>query len=196
MSFEKLQSIWDSQQLPDGSLDEEALLKTMQNRDRSFSRVVSITEIVMTAVMLFVTAMFFRDPLLQGHDRVLMIPGVACLIAAALVWKTRLDRRKREMNYQNSLLGLIEKSIDGIGERVSKMKCLVWWFGCPMRLGLVIALFIVDDAKRHLFYYIFIPAFLACMALTYWQVHREIRILLLPEKKQLEELRSQLQNTD
>ena len=196
MSFEKLQSIWDSQQLPDGSLDEEALLKTMQNRDRSFSRVVSITEIVMTAVMLFVTAMFFRDPLLQGHDRVLMIPGVACLIAAALVWKTRLDRRKREMNYQNSLLGLIEKSIDGIGDRVSKMKCLVWWFGCPMSLGLVIALFIVDDAKRHLFYYIFIPAFLACMALTYWQVHREIRILLLPEKKQLEELRSQLQNTD
>ena len=192
MSFDDLQAIWNSQQLSDSSLDHDALLKTIKDRYYSFRRVANVTEIVMTLTLLFVAAMFLRDPLLQGHDRVLILPGIACLIAASFVWKRRMDRRKREINYDESLLGLIEKSIDGIDDRIARMGGFLWWFVFPNVVGLCIALFIVDDTKRYLLYSIFIPAFCACMVLAYWQIRREIRTTLLPERERLDELRTQL----
>jgi len=192
MNFDDIKSVWDSQELSDTKLDHDLLWKQVHERDRSFSRLVNVTEIVMILVLLFNTAMFMRDPLLQGHDRVLIVPGLACLVAAGFVLKRRKDRKCREVNYDNSLLGLIEKSIAAIESRCSLMRNFLWWFACPMCLGLAIGLFIVDESKRYLLYGVFIPAFFVCMGLAYWQIRREIRTTLLPEKQRLEELQAKL----
>ncbi|MEQ9410133.1 MAG: hypothetical protein RIK87_20530 [Fuerstiella sp.] len=192
MSFDDVQSIWDSQQTPDGPMDRDGVLLSIVEKDRSLSRISTITDIVGTGTLLFVAAMFLRDPVLQGHDPVLIIPGIACLGAAGFVWKWRIDRRRRQLSFDDSLMGLINKSVDGLDDRIAHMNRFLWWFACPNLLGLVIALFIVDESKRYLLYTIFIPAFCACIGLAYWQIQREIRLKLQPEKERLEDLRKQL----
>ena len=103
-------------------------------------------------------------------------------------------RRKREIRYDASLLGIVEQSIDAIDYQMRRLRSFLWWFAGPTSLGLIIGLFIVDDSKRFLFYTIFIPAFFVCMGLAYWQIRREIRTKLTPEKTRLEELRNRLLN--
>lgn len=192
MNFEEAQSIWNSQQASDGPFDNEGLLLAVVEKDRQLSRIVTITDVLMTATLLFLTAMFLRDPILQGHDPVLIIPAIACLVAAGFVWKWRINRKRRAVRFGDSLRGMIDKSIDAVEDRIALMGRFLWWFACPNILGLGIAMFIIDEKKRYLLYGIFVPAFVACMGLAYWQIRREIRWKLLPEKSHLEGLRSQL----
>lgn len=192
MSFDEVQSIWNLQQMPDGPFDRDGVLLAVVDRDRKFNRIVTITDVVMMATLLFMAAMFLRDPLLQGHDLVLIVPAIACVVAACFVWSWRRNRKRRAPQFDDSLLGVISKSADAIEDRIALMRKFLWWFACPNALGLFIALFIIDESKRHLLYLIFIPAFVTCMGLTYWQIRREIRLKLLPEISRLEALRSQL----
>lgn len=192
MSFDEIQSIWESQQPLDGSVDESALATLIKAKNRSFARIVSVSEIAMTLTLLFVAAMFMKDPLLQGHDRILIVAGIASLVAAIFVWTGRIARKKREVSYDDSLLGIVERSIAGIDYQMRRMQSFLWWFAAPNSIGLLIGLFIVDDSKRYLFYTVFIPAFVICMGLTYWQIQRDIRTNLLPEKMRLVDLRSNL----
>ncbi|MCS7468935.1 hypothetical protein NZK35_19965 [Stieleria sp. ICT_E10.1] len=112
MSFDEIQSIWDSQQPLDDSVDADALKSGIEARNRLFTRTVGATEVAMTLTLLFVAAMFMKDPLLQGHDRILLVPGIASLLAAMFVWTGRIARKKREMRFDASLLGIVEQSID------------------------------------------------------------------------------------
>ncbi len=192
MSFEEIQSIWESQRRIDNSLDKDALYSWIQSRNRSFTRVVGVVEIVMTLTLLFVAMMFMKDPVLEGHDRILILAGIASMIAAGFVWSGRIARKKREVSYDSSLLGIVQKSIDAVDYQIKRMRSFLWWFAGPMSLGLLIGLFIIDSDRRYLLYTIFIPAFAICMLLTYWQIQREVEMKLLPEKKRLERLRDQI----
>lgn len=196
MSFDEVQSIWNLQQTPDGPLDRDGVLLAVVDRDRKFNRIVTITDVLMIATLLFMAAMFLRDPLLQGHDLVLIIPAIACIVAAGFVLRWRRNRKRRAPQFDDSLLGLISKSVDAVQDRIALMRKFLWWFACPNALGLCIALFIIDESKRHLLYGVFIPAFVTCMGLTYWQIRREIQLKLLPEVSRLKTLRSQLAGTE
>lgn len=196
MSFNEIQSIWDSQQPLDETVDADALRTCIKARNRLFTRIVGAMEVAMAVTLLFVAAMFMRDPLLQGHDRILLVPGVVSLLAAVLVWTGRIARKKRETRYDASLLGIVEQSIDAVNYQMGRMRNFLWWFAGPTSLGLATGLFIVDDSKRYLFYTIFIPSFVVCTGLAYWQIRREIRTNLIPEKSRLEELRNKLINVE
>jgi len=196
MSFDEIQSIWDSQQVPEGPIDRDGLLPDIVAKERSLHRISTVTDIVMTGTLLFVAAMFLRDPVLQGHDLILIVPGCVCLCAAGLVWKWRVNRQQRQLSFDDSLLGVVSKSIDAIDDRIRLMRNFLWWFACPNALGLIIALFIIDAQKLYLITMIFIPAFLFCMGLAWWQIQREIRLRLQPEKQRLENLRAHLSDSE
>lgn len=192
MSFEEVQVIWESQEDLDDTIDRNDLKAWIKSRNRTFTKIVGATEIAMTLTLIFVGGMFMKDPLLQGHDLILMVAGVASFLAAGFVWTGRIARKKREVDYDDSLLGIVERSIGAIDYQERRMRGFVWWFAGPMSLGLLIGLIIVDDSKRYLFYTIFIPAFAACMALCYWQIRRDIRMNLIPEKERFQNLRRSL----
>lgn len=196
MSFDEIKSIWDSQDFLNDSQNDTELLSAVKTWDRSFRRMVGITDFLMISCLLFVAAMFFRDPLLQGHDRVLMIPGLACLLAAGLAIKWRYDRKTRQQVFDDSLLGLVNRSIDGINDRIARTKSFLLWFAVPNAIGLAIALWIVADSKRYLFYYFFVPGFVACIGLAYWQFQRENKRTLVPHRQRLEALRRKLVETE
>ena len=190
MSFDEIQSIWNAH--PDGGaapVDEATLTKRIRARHRFFSRYAGLTEIALVVVLLFVTAMFLRDPLLQGHDRLLIVPGAVSLLTAVFVGTGRIARKKRELRYDSSLTGIVDQSIAAIDYQIARMRSFVWLVAAPMALGLAIGLVLVDDSKRHLFWLIFIPGFVLCMGLAAWQIRRELRRTLLPERERLRALR-------
>ncbi|EGF25301.1 hypothetical protein [Rhodopirellula baltica] len=191
MNFDEIQSIWNSQATTKETVERESILLAVVEKEQSLRRITTITDGIMIATLLFVAAMFFRDPVLQGHDLILILPGTVCLVAAGWLLKWRMDRQRRHLGFEQSLLGLIDKSIDGLDDRIAHMRNFVWWFAVPNALGLVIALFIIDPARRHLLYLVFGPAFAICMGLAIWQINREIRSRLLPEKQRFQELRTQ-----
>ena len=192
MSFDEIQAIWDSQPTPESLDDKDQMAAAIVARERSFNRLVTLTDVVMASTLLFMAVMFFRDPILQGHDLVLILPGVASLFAAGFLWYWRICRKRRQLQFDDSLLGLLNKSIDSINDRVSQMSRFLWWFAGPNMLGLLIALVIVDDSKRFLIYGVFLPAFLVCIGFAHWQIRREASLKLLPEVRRLESLRAQV----
>ncbi|XZE56459.1 hypothetical protein SH139x_002573 [Planctomycetaceae bacterium SH139] len=196
MKFEDIQAIWDSHPDPNGVLDQRELQEKLKQRDRSFHRIVSLIDYLMMITLLILALMFFRDPVLERHDLVLILPGLACLLAVGMLWSWRRNRKRRELAYDDDLRGLISKSIDGIDDRIAWWHRFTWWFFLPNILGLLIALFIVEDSKRYLFYAFFLPAFFLCMGFAYWHIRIEIRHKLLPEKNRLLALQNQLERED
>lgn len=192
MNFEDVQSIWSSQSSPESLLDKERLLTSIVAKERSMKRISTATDITMISTLLFLAIMFLRDPVLQGHDLVLIIPALACIWAAALVWQWRVKRYRRQLHFDDSLLGVIDKSIDGIEDYISQLQKFLLWFALPCSIGLTVALFIIAPEKRWLLYTIFIPAFVICIGLAYWQIRREVRLKLEPERKRLEEILAML----
>ncbi len=196
MTFDEIQAIWDSQQPVGGTVERKELSKWLEARFRWFNRIIGIIEVLMILTLFFVGAMFMRDPLMQGHDLVLVIPGIVSIAAAIFVWRGRIVRKKREINFDDSIKGIVEKSLHRIKYQIRRMQSFVWWFSVPCALGLAIGLFIISEEKRYLLWGIFIPAFVICMVLAYWQIRREVRYKLLPEQKRLEELLSDLSRNE
>ncbi|OYP36731.1 hypothetical protein [Rhodopirellula sp. MGV] len=192
MTFDEAQSLWQSQPNDNPAVNKDALMRSVKAKYAAFDRVANVTEVAMFCTLLFVAAMFMRDPIIQGHDRILILAGIAAVVSATSVWTWRRARKRREVSFDNSLLGIIEKSIDGIDDYAARMTSFVFWFGGPLCLGLLLALWVADESKRPMLYTIFIPATLICLGLSYWQVRREIRLKLIPQRTQLVELQRSL----
>ena len=186
MDLNEIQQVWDSQDdHPTREIDERLLAEQIKSKGRFFERLVNLTEFFAIGVLLFITAMFVRDPILQGHDLILILPGIGSLLAAIFVISGRIMRKRREIKFDDSIKGIVEKSIMRIDYQIARMRNFVWWFATPMAFGLLIGVFIVDESKRYLFYWCFIPLFLLSIGLCFWQVQREIRNKLLPERDAL-----------
>ncbi|MCC9603894.1 hypothetical protein LOC67_25360 [Stieleria sp. JC731] len=192
MTLDEAQSLWEEQSATGSQVDKEALFSSVETKYATFDRTANITEIVMILTLLFVAAMFMRDPIIQGHDRILIFAGIAAIVSATTVWTWRSARKKRELRFEDSLLGIINKSIDGIDDYAHRMTSFVFWFGGPLCIGLLLAFSVADESKRPLLYTVFIPATLACLGLSYWLVKREIRLKLMPERRQLVDLQISL----
>tara|TARA_R110002111_G_scaffold6312_1_gene27805 strand:+ start:179 stop:766 length:588 start_codon:yes stop_codon:yes gene_type:complete len=193
MKFEDMQVVWNSQtERPAFQFDESALIDSITQRHRSFVRLVGFFDWAMMLCLLFVGVMCLRDPLLQGHDLFLVLPAIGCLIGAMFVWKGRKARLGRAGQYEDSLLGLVEKSIAQIDAHVSRLRTMHWWCILPLTFTLLVGFSLVDDDRRHLFYFVFAPLFAICIGLSYWGMQREVRCDLLPKRADLELLREKI----
>lgn len=190
MPIETIQELWDAQEPAADSIDSASLTRWLRQRSRYFDGM----ELLMILTLLFVALMFARDPLLQGHDRILLLGSLLSLLGAGFVWMGRTARKRREPQYERSLLGIVEQSMDAIDYQIRRLQSFLWWFVLPNAVGLCIGLWIVDESKRYLFYSVFIPAFIACMTLATWQIRNEIRRDLHPKRERLQELHRQLTN--
>ena len=189
MDLEDIQKAWDSQEEnPALDFDETSLRSHVRTKVRTFGRLVGWTEIFTAGMLLFITAMFLRDPISEGHDLVLIVPAIASLVAACFVIAGRVLRKKREIAYDDSIKGIVEKSISRIDYQEKRLKSFLWWFAAPMMLGLLIGLVIVDASKRYLFFTVFIPLFVLSIGLCYWQIKKEIKNKLMPERDSLASL--------
>lgn len=193
MKFEELQSLWNCQDNePKSRLDTQAVLDTVRRRSNKLAVEASLFEMILMGSLIFVGLVSLKDPLLQGHDMHQIATAVLCFGSAAFIWRGRHIRRTLEVQFDDSLLGCIEKSIAQLNYKASQMRGYLWFCIVPLSVSLGLGYFQANPAKTFWFFILIIPLFVFMMALSYFVMRWENNRFSLPQLAELEAQRAKL----
>lgn len=193
MKFEDLQSLWDCQDSKSqSSLDPHAVLASIRKRSHKLGLEVNLYELMLFWMLILVGLLDLKDPVFQGHDLHQIIPSVLCLGAAAGIWKGRWHRKLAEVSFDDSLLGVVEKSIAQHRYKVTQMRRYIWYCIVPLSVSIVLSYFYAKPEKGIWFLLIFFPLFVFMMALSYFVMRWEVNRCSRPQLAELETLRAKL----
>lgn len=193
MKFEELQSLWDCQNNESNSrLDANSVLASVRSRSQKMGRELCLFEWILISMLFFVGLMAMKDPVLQGHDMHQIATGLLCLGSAAFICRGRLRRRRAEIQFDDSLLGVIEKSIAQLNYKASQMRGYLWFCIVPLSVGVVVGYLQSDPSKRIWFYALIFPLFVFMMSLSYFGMRWEVKRFSLPQLAELEALKAKL----
>ncbi|MEM9645033.1 MAG: hypothetical protein AAF989_08560 [Planctomycetota bacterium] len=191
MNFDDLQVIWDSQsERTMYQFDEQALLSAVERRSRSIASMVSCFEIMMALNLIALGIMLLAEPVLEQKEFYQLPQAAMALGAAIYIWRSRQTRIRTEAQFDESLLGKLDRSIYQLGYKIGLSKGFPWWFTMPMLIGVTVTLPFVYDSKPIWLWPIVFGGLMGC----YIPIDREIRNKLSPVKTELESLRDKLAN--
>lgn len=197
MKFEELQSLWNCQDNePSFGLDTDAVLDTVRQRSNKLAVEASLFEMILMGSLIFVGLVSLKDPLLQGHDMHQIVTAVLCFGSAAFIWRGRHIRRTLEVQFDDSLLGCIEKSIAQLNYKTSQMRGYLWFCIVPLTVSVGLGYFQANPAKTIWFLILIIPLFVFMMALSYFVMRWENNRFSLPQLAELEAQRAKLLSTE
>lgn len=189
MDFEELKVIWDTQTAePLYAIDQAALQKRVIRKSQSVKFYVDIFEWSGMLALSGVAIASITEPLFEGHDWHQLITGTIFLTLAGFIGLKRSQRRKSETRFDQSLLGLLEKSISQLENHIRRLASMAYWGGIPYLLTIAVSFYFQHAGK---------PVWLWIAAMlwpffAYWEVRREIRKGLLPQLRDFQSLRDTL----
>ncbi len=189
MNYEELKLVWDSQnEEPVFALDRQALLETVERQTGSIARYVKSFEISMILVAFAVAIILPIDAWREGDGSHQYFIGAICLAAGLYAWTGRQNRRRREIAFDESIRGVIEKSLAQIEYHEKRQVIYLWLFHLPIALAAGIGLTLYSNTR--------IPWVWGCVILvclvSYWGTQRDIKRNLRPQKRNLKALREKL----
>ncbi len=201
MDFEEMKVIWDSQnEQPLYVLDQEALHASVRRKGQCIETSVNLFEGFMIGILLAVAGILVGTRLIYEPEynaslfvAAALTIGVAAVAAIHLA-RGRVLRRRREQDFEPSLLGDINKAISQVDYQVSRLKTFHLWFILPTVAMTGLNFVMKGVSLSELFgskIWIW-PLFLASFALYYWAVRFETRRIHGPRKRSLEALREKL----
>jgi hypothetical protein len=197
MKFEELQAIWKCQNGQSKSLlDTERVLDSVRNRSQKMGRENSIFELALMGALVGVGLLALKEPLLDGEDKIQIVNSSLCLGAAAYIWFGRLQRQRAEVQFDDSLSGVIDKSIAQLNYKAAQMRSYVWFCIVPLSISLLIGYSQAEPSKHIWFYAFFIPLFIIMMASSYFRMRYELKKYALPHLAELEALKAKLVDAD
>ncbi len=189
MNFDDLKLVWDAQkEEPVFALDQEAVLKTVERQNHSISRYVEHFEIMMILAAFAVAVILPLDAWREGDGAHQYLIGAICLAAGIYAWLARRNRRRFEVKFDQSISGVVEKSLTQIEYHERSLKNYLWLFHLPIALAAGIGLTVYSNTRIP---WIWGSVIVICL-LSYWGTRRDIKRNLLPRKKSLRALQSKL----
>ncbi len=189
MDFDDLQVIWDSQkEQPMYVIDQQAVMSMVKQRGVAVERLVNCFELCMMAIVLTVGLAVISEPLIFGDDYHQLLTANLWFGVFVYLWLSRRKRRRAEVDFDRSVVGMIDKAIAQIDYKIRQLRTIGWWFIAPVMTGMSIGFFFLWDSKPVWVWPLTVGAF----ALTYWLMRREIWVHLIPQRKELESLRDKL----
>lgn len=189
MNLDDIQVIWDSQN--DRTMyqfDEQAVVSTVQRRGSAITSYVSCFEIAMFWIMLAMAVMLLMEPVVDRKEYYQIPHAVMSVAVAIYIGNRRRLRKKMESQYDDSLLGMLDRSIYQLGYQIELTRAFPWWFLLPMFLGALISFPFVYDSKPIWVW----PMVGFGLLIAYVPVRRQIQNNLEPNKVELESLRTKL----
>jgi len=181
--------VWKSQdEQPPFEVDSSRLAAAVQQSSRHSEWTVGIFEIMMTLIMVGTGMATISEPILYGTDYFQLVTALPYFGIAAFLLIGRQARRQNESRFDQSLLGLVEKSQSQIDYKIRRLNSVLWWFILPGAVGALISFAFLYDSKPVWVWFMIVAANL----LFYWLVRREVRTSLQPQKAELETLRQKL----
>ncbi|WOO42819.1 hypothetical protein [Rubellicoccus peritrichatus] len=193
MNYEELKIIWDSQKEETVyMIDNDALLKSVKHKNASVSRLVICFEITAIIVAFSTAIILSIDAWRENGGLDEYIVAAICLAVGIYACFQRKRRKSSEPDFDQSMFGLIEKTLSQIDYHVKSLRTFLWCFHLPIALVAGIGLTVYSNTRTPL---IWIGVMLIC-AFSYWSTQRDIRKKFLPEKRNLEALRDKLLNVE
>lgn len=189
MEFDDLKVIWDTQNdRPLYVIDQAALHTIVRKRGRVVERRVNIFEIATILIMLGMCIATAGEPILYGHDYHQFVVAALYLMVAVYLFDGRRQRLKRDVAFDHSLLGDLDKAIAQIDYQITRLRSFLWWFIVPVGIGLGISFVVLYDTKPVWIW----PLVVLSVLFAWWTMRRDLRVHHLPKKRELESLRDKL----
>jgi hypothetical protein len=189
MDFEELKVIWDTQsKQPLYAIDQAALRNRVIRKSRSVKLCLEFFEWSGMLALSGVAIASITEPLFEGHDWHQLFTGTLLLIGAAFIGLNRMQRRKSEMRFDQSLLGILEKSIARLEGHIRRLGSMFYWIGIPYLITIAVSFYFQHSGKPAWFW----VAAMLWPFLAYWGVRREIRKGFLPRLRDFKSLRDKL----
>ena len=181
MEFEEMKKIWDAQNNePMYAINEEALFRRIRAKSSRASRISNINEIgliliviVTSGILLFVGNQSFYD----------YLTVFALLSIGLYIWIGRMQRKKRESEFDRSMLGELDQALANVDHETNRAKTFFWWFLLPVAIP---AFLNMAQAGTPSWKWFVVPA---AFVLSYFVVQWGLKRKQLPRKKELEALR-------
>ena len=193
MNFEDIQVIWDSQnERTMYQFDEQALVSDIQTRGRSIASYVSFFEVAMAVSMAVYAFMLLMEPIVDRKEYYQIPPAILAAGIAVFIWRSRRSRQKNETKFDQSLLGMLDRSIYQLSYKIRLSRSFPWWFLLPLLIGMCLYVPFVYHSKPIWLW----PVVVAGWVGLYIPLNYQIRNGLLPVKAELETLREKLANAN
>ena len=186
MEFEEMKKIWDTQNNePMYAINEEALKKGIRRKRNKASWASNFTEFSLVAIAL-ITGVPLIIKHINDQNFYSMIPAIMLLLTAVYVLVSRAERKKRENQYDQSIIGDIDQAISNVDFEVRRAKTFIWWYITPIAIAVFFKMAVNDDP---IWKWFVIPvAFVFSYIVVQFGLHKA----QLPRKRYLERLRKKL----
>ena len=191
MEFEEMQVIWDSQREQEMyAIDVDALHRKIKRKARKVERDMSLNEIGLMVICVFISLDLLRDPVIEQTDYHQIFGSVVMLCVAAWMLMKRLARLKMRSQFDSTLTGDLDRAIAESKAQLTLARTFHLWFVLP-----AVSIVLVNTmAKSEPLLEVFVSTlgvFLA-LALAIGVVHLSIRCAHNPEQRDLQALRDAL----
>jgi hypothetical protein len=187
MEFEEMKKIWDSQNNePLYAINETALHDRIKQKGRGIYRNVSFFEWAMIGTTVGSSLLLTIDTIVEAGSWPRYISSGIILIIFLYMYGLRRQRQKYERQFNDSLLGDLDKAISQIDYIIGRTRTLLWWYLIPFAAAASISMYF--DSKPFWLWCVMIGV----LALGYWGGEKEIHHIHLPKKRDLESLRATL----
>lgn len=189
MEFEQMKRIWDSQnEEPLYAINEATLQRRIQEKGSSISYWLSLNEWVLIGVTLLAGVVLLVDAILEGSARHQIASAIIVLPIPVYVYLMRQGRRQRELQFDDTMLGDLDKAVAQLEFRIRQLKGFMWWYWLPFGIGFAISLFYVNQ------WYLLVGLMILTFAGSRWEIQRELNKRLRPQREELLALRRLLLN--
>jgi len=186
MEFEEMRKIWDTQNNePIYVLNEKALHNRILSKKNRVNWLANINEIGLIFIAV-ATSSYLLNKHWGETNIYALLPTVALLLTGVYVMVSRLKRKSKVNQFDQSILGTIDHAISDADYLVNFSKTFVWWYILPVTIPVVLNMAMKDTP---LWTWFFVPT---CFIVSYLLVRWELNRCHLPRKTALESLRNKL----
>lgn len=187
MEFEDMQVVWNSQNNERMYvIDEAALHKRVRQKSRGVNRKVQIFEWLLIGLNLVVGLMLLLDAVFDNELWSQYLVAAVYLFFSIVGLVRRLSRRQDEKQFDNTMLGELDKAIWQIDYLIAQGHMILRWYLLPLVIVFSINSWLsAEPLWLSLLYLILLPA-------GYYGGRWEMNKWHLPKKRGLESLRETL----
>jgi len=184
MEFEELKKIWDTQNNETlYVINEEALHKRIRVKRNRARWISNTNEIGLIVIAVVTSSLLF---IIGSGSIYSYLSAFAMLLIGVYVLLGRIRRKRRENQFDRSILGDLDEAISNVSNEISRAKTFVWWFIVPVAIP---ALLNISQGDASLWKWLLMPF---AFALSYFLVRWELSRVQIPRKKELLSLRDKL----
>jgi len=186
MEFEEMKKVWDNQNNePMFIINMKAMHQTIRKKRNRAQFTSNISEWMLIAIA-FIT---FGFVLIKQHGRINLVDNLSAIIlllTSIYVFFGRIIRKKREKQFDKTILGDLDQAISNVDFEINRAKTFIWWYLLPVALPAFFNMYIKDASLARWIFVI--SAFIFSYVLVNWGLKKS----QLPAKRKLIVLREKI----